>query len=75
MFDKKRKREVAAGGAKGPPGLQKTSDPAGRLQGRSGCVDSFLRQMREQKWLCLSSPAYVDVSEDGTTHHIKFLCN
>lgn len=55
----------------GAPGLQKTSDPAGRLRGRSGCVDSFLRQMREQKWLCLSSAAYVDVSEDGTTHHIR----
>ena len=55
----------------GAPGLQKTSDPAGRLRGRSGCVDSFLRQMREQKCLCLSSAAYVDVSEDGTTHHIR----
>ncbi|KAI4833305.1 hypothetical protein KUCAC02_016213, partial [Chaenocephalus aceratus] len=56
-------REVAAVGARGP-GLQKTSDPAGRLQGRSGWADSFLRQMREQTWLCLSYPAFVDVSEN-----------
>lgn len=61
--------------SQGPPGLWKTSDPAGRLRGRSGCVDSFLRHMREQEWLCLSSPAYVDVSEDGKTHHISFVCN
>lgn len=39
--------------SQGAPGLYKTSAPAGRLQGRSGCVDSFLRQMKEQKWLRL----------------------
>lgn len=62
-------RDVAAAGA-GGGGLWETSDPAGRLRGRSGCVDSFLRQMREQKWICLSSAVCVGVSEDGTTHHI-----
>lgn len=74
VFDRERERGSSCR-SQGALGLQKTSDPAGRLQGRSGCVDGFLRQMREQKWLCLSSPAYVDVSEDGTTHHIRFLRN
>lgn len=61
--------------SQGAPGLYKTSAPAGRLQGRSGCVDSFLRQMKEQKWLGLVSPAHMDASEDGTARHFRFGCN
>lgn len=52
-------------------GVHKTSDPAGRLQGRSGCVDSLARRMIEQKWLSLASVARVDASEDGTARLVR----
>lgn len=49
-----------------PLELRKTSGPAGLLRGRSGCVDSLLQQMKEQKRLCLLSPAHLHDAKDAT---------
>lgn len=66
-------REGAAAGAGEAPRARKTSGPAGLLRGRSECVDSLLQQMKEQKWLCLLSPAHLPDAKDATWHRVQRL--
>lgn len=47
-----------------PLELHKTSDPAGHLQGRSGCVEASCSR-RKHRSGCLLSPAHLHDTKDG----------